>query len=400
MTCVCKTKSAVRYFLLAVLCAITVFLVSYGAYASSAPEVYYNGARLETPYPPYIEDGTTLIPMRTVFEALGADILWDGEAFLARAIKDDTELVFYPNEKYLLKNNEEIPLSKSPVIKDDTMFVPLRAVCEGFGCTVSYNNEKNSISITSGAPLSIHFFDCGQADSALVCLPDGRFMLIDGGTRAFGNELCEKLRALGCQKVDIVVATHPHADHIGGLVEVLHSFEVGVFYMPNVVHTTKTFEDMLCALEENGCECEYISRGTQILSGEVSCVAISPEEKKYKRLNNTSAVLRLCYRDFSALLAGDAEATAEADMLEAAVVEKSDVLKVAHHGSATSSSEEFLKTVRPETAVISLGKDNEYGFPSQVVTERLKNLGTKIYRTDLSGEIIIETDGYVYKINK
>ncbi len=399
MTCVCKIKSAVRYFLLAVLCAITVFLVSYGAYASAPPEVYYNGARLETPHPPYIEDGTTLIPMRTVFEALGADILWDGEAFLARAVKDDTELVFYPNEKYLLKNNEKMHLSKSPVIKNGTMFVPLRAVCEGFGYTVSYNNEKNSISITSGAPLAIHFFDCGQADSALVCLPDGRFMLIDGGTRAFGDELCERLRALGCKKIDIVVATHPHADHIGGLVEVLHSFEVGVFYMPNVVHTTKTFEDMLSALEENGCKCEYISRGTQVLSDEVSCVALSPEEKRYKRLNNTSAVLHLCYRDFSALLAGDAEATAEADMLAAAVVEKSDVLKVAHHGSATSSSEEFLKAVTPEAAVISLGKDNEYGFPSPVVTERLENLGTKIYRTDLLGEIILETDGYVYKIN-
>lgn len=396
MTFAGKIKAAARTVAAAAIFFI-VFLLSYGAYADAPPKILFNGSAVASTAQPFIEDGTTLIPMRSVFSAMGAAVTWDDKSFSASAKKDGTEIVFAPGEKALYKNGEKISLLKSPVIIDSTLFVPLRAVCESFGYTVSWNGEKNLINISSRQPLRVHFFDCGQADSTFLELPDGRCMLIDGGEKKFGKELCEKIKALGYEKIDIMVATHPHADHIGGLVTVLENFKTDVFYMPNVTHTTKTFENLLDALSENGSECIYAARGTEVLTGDVKCRAVAPDGQKYERMNNYSIVLKVEYNDVSLLFAGDSEALSEYSMVNSGMDIKSDVLKVAHHGSATSSTEEFLQKVSPKAAVISVGRENQYGFPAPIVLSRLESLGTAVYRTDISGTINFETDGYVYK---
>lgn len=396
MTFAGKIKAAARTVAAAAI-FFMVFLMSYGAYADAPPEILFNGSAVASTAQPFIEDGTTLIPMRSVFSAMGAEVTWDDKSFSAAAKKDGTEIVFAPGKKALYKNGTEISLLKSPVIIDSTLFVPLRAVCESFGYTVSWDGEKNRINISSEKPLRAHFFDCGQADSTFLELPDGRCMLIDGGEKKFGKELCEKIRALGYEKIDIMVATHPHADHIGGLVTVLKNFKTDVFYMPNVTHTTKTFENLLDALSENGSECIYASRGTEVLTGDVKCRAVAPDGQKYERMNNYSIVLKVEYNDVSLLFAGDSEALSEYSMVNSGMDIKSDVLKVAHHGSATSSTEEFLQKVSPKAAVISVGRENQYGFPAPIVLNRLEALGTAVYRTDISGTINFETDGYVYK---
>ncbi len=250
--------------------------------------------------------------------------------------------------------------------------------------------------------LIIHFLDVGQADSILLELPNNEIMLIDAGNNSDGRKVVSYLRDKGIDTIDYLIGTHPHADHIGGLDDVIDNFEIGRIYLPQVIHTSKTFEDVLLAVQRKGKKITPARAGVNIVDEpDLQIYFISPVRDDYNNLNHYSAVVKVDFLNKSFLFTGDAEIPNEEEMIEKYGSSlKSHVLKVGHHGSNTSTSEEFIEKVVPDYAVISVGKDNSYGHPSALVIQRLQNHGVKIYRTDLQGTIIARSDGQQILFNQ
>lgn len=242
---------------------------------------------------------------------------------------------------------------------------------------------------TEGDLLKVSFLDVGQADSILINA-NNKYMLIDAGNNEDGEKLVTYLKSLGVEKFDYVVGTHAHEDHIGGMDNIIDSFDIGTFYMPDVITTTKTFEDVLDSLEKKNLNFDTPQIGSTFDLGKAKIETIYVG-KDSKNLNNSSIILKLTYGNVSFLFTGDTESDVEKTLLNKDI--ESDVLKVAHHGSNTSSSNAFLKKVNPKYAIISVGTGNSYGHPKSVILDRLEKLGTKIYRTDELGTIIVTTDG-------
>ena len=242
---------------------------------------------------------------------------------------------------------------------------------------------------TEGELLKVSFLDVGQADSILINA-NNKYMLIDAGNNEDGEKLVMYLKSLGIEKFDYVVGTHAHEDHIGGMDNIIDSFDIGTFYMPDVITTTKTFEDVLDSLEKKNLNFDTPQIGSTFDLGKAKIETIYVG-KDSKNLNNSSIILKLTYGNVSFLFTGDIESDVEKALLNKDI--ESDVLKVAHHGSNTSSSNAFLKKVNPKYAIISVGTGNSYGHPKSVILDRLEKLGTKIYRTDELGTIIVTTDG-------
>lgn len=232
--------------------------------------------------------------------------------------------------------------------------------------------------------LKVYFFDVGQADSILIQNED-ETMLIDAGNNEDGNLLVKNLQELQIEKIDYLIGTHPHEDHIGGLDDIIKNFEIGNIYMPKVQANTKTFEDVLDAVASKNLKIETPKVGYSFKIGEASCKVLAVGNDK-TNLNLSSIVIQMNFENLSYLFTGDAEEEIE-NRLE---VGKINILKVAHHGSDTSSSKNFLNKIAPELAIISVGKDNSYGHPSQITLNNLKNIGSTIYRTDEVGNIMIE----------
>ncbi|MCL2368212.1 MAG: MBL fold metallo-hydrolase [Oscillospiraceae bacterium] len=239
---------------------------------------------------------------------------------------------------------------------------------------------------------AVHFIDVGQGDATLIQTSRGS-VLIDGGDHrlGMGERVVEYLRDAGISELTYVIATHPHADHIGGLVEVLQTFPVGTLIMPPVTHTTLTFERFIDAIEENDIYVRAPVAGSSFSVGEAVFTIIAPNAAGYGNLNDYSVSLRMALGETSFIFTGDAEELSELEMIAAGHVLSSDVLRVGHHGSRTSTAQAFLDAVDPTIAVISLGRDNSYGHPHSVVMERLQ--GIRVYRTDEHGHIVMITDG-------
>jgi competence protein ComEC len=252
----------------------------------------------------------------------------------------------------------------------------------------------STLTFAAPASLSVHFIDVGQADSILVHAPGGHNMLVDAGNNADANTVTSYLSKQGVKRVDVLVGTHPHEDHIGGMDVVIRQYQIGKIYMPRVTTNTRTFEDVLLAIKEKGLKASSPIPGSSIdLDPAVKVQIMAPNSTKYKDLNNYSIVLKVTYGKTSFLLTGDAERESEKEMLAKSYNLKADVLKVGHHGSNSSTSAAFLKAVAPKYAVICVGKDNDYGHPKPVTINRLGRAGVKIYRTDLNGTIVAESDG-------
>ena len=237
-----------------------------------------------------------------------------------------------------------------------------------------------------------HFIDVGQADSTFIELPNGETMLIDAGNPANGPQVTEYIKSLNYAGIDYIVATHPHADHIGGMAFVISNLKTGKLYMPNVESTSRVFENLLDAIEENGLTVKNAKKGVTILKKrDLKIELLAPKEKPYSNINNASAAVKITYKNTGLLFTGDAEQAAEKSLPTSAI--KADILKVGHHGAGTASSEEFINAVSPKIAVISCGKNNQYGHPSVQTLNILKNSKVKIYRTDNDGTVIVTADG-------
>ena len=246
--------------------------------------------------------------------------------------------------------------------------------------------------------LQVYFLDVGQGDSELLCMPGGEHILIDAGTAATEEELAAELERLGAGTLDLVVGTHPHADHIGGMAQVVSALEVKEILLHQVAEdmtpTTKTYEDLLESIEQKGLSITPAQPGQVVWNKDGAVLEVlAPNSQEYSNLNNYSVVLRLTYGEDSFLFTGDAEQESEEEMLAKGYDLSAGVLKCGHHGSDTSTSPAFLKAVSPSAAVISCGEDNDYGHPNQETLDKLAQAGAEVYRTDTQGTILAQTQG-------
>ncbi len=239
--------------------------------------------------------------------------------------------------------------------------------------------------------LSVHFLDVGQADCQIVLLPTGQTMVIDAGNNDDADLICNYLDRIGIKEIDYLIGTHPHEDHIGSLDAVIKNFDVKQVYMPDAEADSQTYRDVIKAIEDAGLSITYTKSNMLIYSDDtLSIQTVAPVYDYEDDLNNQSIVLRVTYKEASFLFTGDAEEKSENHIT---LDIGADVLSVGHHGSSTSTSDSFLKRVDPMFAIISCGKNNEYGHPHTETIEKLTNDDVTIYRTDTMGTIICRTKG-------
>ncbi|WP_281486892.1 MBL fold metallo-hydrolase [Lysinibacillus sphaericus] len=263
------------------------------------------------------------------------------------------------------------------------------------GCTEAIKTER--VPVTAGDEMRVHFMDVGQGDSILIESPNGKTMLIDAGVKGAGQQVVSYLKELGVNKLDKVVATHPDADHIGGLIPVLHAIPIEQFYDSGKVHTSQTFEEMLMAIDEKNIPYYVPKTGDFIEFDKDVTVKVLNTNEHATDNNDASIVLKVVYGNVSFLLTGDAGIALEKEMMSNDVT--ATVLKAGHHGSNTSSSEDFIRAVKPEVTILSYGEDNKYGHPHAEVVNRLQAIGSNIYATADLGTITVATNGVNYTVN-
>ena len=263
--------------------------------------------------------------------------------------------------------------------------------------TQSVTREDDNVNNLDSDEMKVHFIDVGQGDSVFIELPNTKTMLIDAAEKEYADRITNYIYSCGYNTLDYVVATHPHSDHIGGMADVISAFNVENVILSPATHTTKTYTNMLKAIDDSGAKVKIGVAGTEIFSdGDLSAVVIAPVTEDYSDLNNSSVMVMLTYGNNKFLFTGDAE-NSEENTITADI--DCDVLKVGHHGSSTSTSRAFLTAASPEYAVISCGMGNSYGHPHTETLDRLKDAGVKIYRTDLQGDIIMTCDGEKITVN-
>lgn len=250
--------------------------------------------------------------------------------------------------------------------------------------------ETQPATVTPESSFAIHFIDVGQADAALV-LCDGMSMLIDGGNVEDSSLMYTYLKKLGITKLDYVIGTHAHEDHIGGIAGALNYASVDKVYCPVTSYSSKAFNSFVKAVRKHGSSITVPDPGDRFSLGSANCQILGVNSTD--DTNNSSIVLRITYGNTSFLFTGDAEREAENIILDRGYDISCDVLKVGHHGSSTSTSYLWLRQAAPKYAVISVGKGNSYGHPTEEVLSRLRDADVKTYRTDLQGDIICTSDG-------
>ncbi|OCA99847.1 ComEC/Rec2 family competence protein [Clostridium beijerinckii] len=254
-----------------------------------------------------------------------------------------------------------------------------------------FNSNKSNNADTN--KMFVHYIDVGQGDCILVQV-NNKNLLIDSGPKSDRRKLFNYLSGLNLNKLDYVIATHPHEDHIGNMDDIIKTYSIGTFYSPKVESTTKSFEDMVDALKDKNLKVHVLKNNSNSIDlGENTKVNVfSPNKDFYDNLNNYSPVIKIQYGNTSFLFTGDAEKEVEKEILNNNEDISADVLKVGHHGSSTSTSKDFLKKVNPSIAVISVGKDNIYNHPDAITTKLLDESNIKTYRTDKDGTIVICSD--------
>lgn len=268
---------------------------------------------------------------------------------------------------------------------------PRIAAGEGTADSAAVPAAGEPADLGTEAPFSILFLDVGQADAMLVSC-SGAHMLVDGGTSADSDVVSSVLRSRGIEVLDYVVCTHAHEDHAGGLAGALNTSKAEVILAPVTEAEQAGFSAFAACADRQGVPITVPEPDQTFRLGEAQVQVLGPR-RAYEETNNTSLVLMVTYGETRFLLTGDMESRAEQDLVEAGCALQADLLKIGHHGSDTSTSYRFLNEVMPDYAVIQAGRDNDYGHPREEVLSRLRDAGAALYRTDLQGDILAESDG-------
>lgn len=256
----------------------------------------------------------------------------------------------------------------------------------GLPVTETFKETENTLDIT--------YLDVGQADSILI-QNEGHNMLIDAGNNEDGPLLVQYFKEQNITKFDYLIATHPHEDHIGGMDDIINNFDIEKIYMPDVTTTTKTFLDVLEAIEKKNMTYDVPNINQNFTLGSTLFQVIYTGNDK-KNLNNSSIVLKATFKNTSYLFTGDATSEVEKKILNKNI--QATVLKVGHHGSKYSTTTDFLNKVNPKYAIISVGKNNSYNHPNQVTINKLEKKNIEIHRTDQEGSIFLKSDGKTINI--
>lgn len=376
--------------------------------AAAQPTVTVDGRTLAFDVPPVVEQGRTLVPLRAIFEALGADVTWDVATQTVTGAKDTTTVRLTIGSTTAHVSGRAVTLDVPGMIIDGRTLVPLRFVGESLGAEVAYDSATRRIIIRSAGDVPappaptvpataalIHFIDVGQGDAIYIELPNNIDILIDAGPRGAGSTVVEYLRSRNVDDIEILVATHYHADHIGGMPEVFRAYDIAKVISPGTGYHTRTYEEFMAAVETEGAVHRAATPGLAWTFDEYVFKILGPQ-REHDNHNNESVVAKLRGPALAVLFTGDAEVEAEADMLQKDI--RADVLKVGHHGSRTSTTDAFLAAVSPDVAVIPVGAGNRYGHPHRETLDRLSAAGVKTYRTDLHGTVVIRTDGKRYTV--
>lgn len=271
------------------------------------------------------------------------------------------------------------------------VLLPLTACDLGKGTTTSHS------SLTTG-DLQVYYLDVGQGDSELLFLPDGTTVLIDAGDRDCINSITGALKDFGVEQIDILIATHPHADHIGAMATVVRNFDIGTIYMPKVddsqTPTTVSYEKLLESIAKKDLKVKTGKAGiTAYKNGKVKLEFLAPNSSSYNNLNNYSIVAKLTYDDTSFLFLGDAERENLNEMLDRGYDLSCDVMKLGHHGSSNAISKKLMDAAQPSYGIISCGAGNSYGHPHREALKLLQQYDVTTYRTDEDGTILATSDG-------
>lgn len=366
--------------------------------ALAAPRVILDGRQLSFDVPPTIEQGRTLVPMRAIFEALGAEVSWDGATRTVTADREQVTVRLTVGVKTAYKNGAPVALDVPAKVVGGRTLVPLRFVSESLDCRVEWDPKAQTVTIisASGGQIKVHFIDMSQGDSIYLQIPGNNDILIDGGDNSKGPVVVSYLKNQGVDDIELIIATHMHADHIGGLDDVLAAFRVEAVVDNGMSADTATYRDYRAAVQAEGCPYQKAAPGQSWTFGSCTLKVLGPV-RDHDDANNNSVVCLLDCGEVEFLLTGDAEAEAEADLLGKPIA--AEILKVGHHGSRTSTSQAFLNAVRSEVAVICVGAGNRYGHPHQETLDELAAAKVKVYRTDLNGTIVVATDGGTYTVS-
>ncbi|AUN02068.1 ComEC/Rec2 family competence protein [Clostridium botulinum] len=285
-------------------------------------------------------------------------------------------------------------------LKKKNLIITCLLICLSIIFTACSQQSSNAVNTSNKSnELKVHYIDVGQGDSILVQTKD-KNILIDAGTRKSSDNLINYLKKQHIKKLDYVIATHPHEDHIGGMPKVIDEFEISNFYAPKKTANTKIFKDMILQLKKKNLKINIAKKGISLdLSNDSSLDFLAPVKDNYENTNDSSAVVKLTHGNTKFLFTGDAEKTSEKDILNSNEDLSSNVLKVGHHGSHSSSSKEFLDKINPKIAIISCGKNNDYGHPHKETMKELKKRNIEVYRTDIDGNILLTSDGENIKKN-
>lgn len=259
---------------------------------------------------------------------------------------------------------------------------------------IDFSKVSSSGNSAVTGTLEVSYLDVGQGDAAYIKV-NGYDILVDAGPKSDEDKLIAQLKEKNIDDFEMIIVTHPHEDHIGGMKKVFDTYDVESFYMPKVSHTTKTFQNMVSAVANEGIKIQQIKEGMSFDLGNGARIDVySPIYESYEEFNDYSPIMKLTYGDTELIFTGDAEAHAEADVVAKYPNDlKADVLKFGHHGSSTSSTEEFLQSVDPDYGIISCGAGNKYGHPHKETLQKISKYNIKAYRTDTQGQITLTSDG-------
>jgi len=257
------------------------------------------------------------------------------------------------------------------------------------GNVVNQSGSSNVAQDVDGE-LLLTMIDVGQADSFLF-IQEGEVALIDCGTRSTGKDVVKHLKSLGITRIDYIFGTHPHDDHMGGMYDVITNFEIGKIIIPEIESgevTTNWYMKLMNEINQGNYEVEYTEVGSMYNVGNASMKVIGPISKPNGNLNNYSTVLKVSFGEMDIIMTGDAEEEVEKEIIKSGANLDAEILKVGHHGSDTSNSEEFLDAITPEYALISAKVGNKYEHPTEETMQRLKERDIEVYRTDESGTVV------------
>jgi beta-lactamase superfamily II metal-dependent hydrolase len=389
---------------LIILITIPVFAPAYAS--SSVPVVTIDGKsvfyKISLGYPFIDENNRTQVPFRSTLESFGAKVTWDNVHYMAIAEKAGIIVKIPIGTDYIIKNGKKIQIDTQSLIRRGQTYLPIRAVLEAFGAKVTYVASTRTITVktTLGEAerklMKIRFMDVGQGDSLFIDF--GRFeILIDAGTSSYGSQIASKIKPFVEGSLDIVIATHAHADHIGGLPAVINAFQVSTIIDSGEVATTQAYKNYYAAAKGEA-NCDFItdsSRQFEMGSGAIFKILEMGDDGE--GTNSNSVVCLMDYRDVELLMMGDLDSVVEEQNLSA--FSDVDVIKIGNHGAKTSTSEAFLKKVKPEIAIISAGIENTYHYPQVDLMKRLLDRKMSVYGSFRSGDITVTTDGLTYSID-